>query len=51
MEKDSKKLNFKEFTPNLALRGKEMDELYKKAFLSEEDNCDSEYSQNTSTWD
>ena len=44
-------VDFKEQTPEVLLKNEKPDPLYEKAFLSREENCKTEYAQNTTTWD
>jgi hypothetical protein len=50
-KKLTKKVNFKEQTPDILLNEEKENSLYKKAFLLREDVIPSEYAQNTTTWD
>lgn len=43
--------DFSDVTPEMLLKAEKMDEQYKKAFYSHEEVNDSEYCQNTTTWD
>ena len=44
-------VDLKEQTPEVLLKNEKPDPLYEKAFLSREENCKTEYAQNTTTWD
>ena len=44
-------VNFREQRPQIPFTAAEHDALYEKAFFNEEENSQSEYSQNTTTWD
>jgi len=44
-------VSFKEQTPKMQCRTREENPLYEKAFLSSEDKSQTEYAQNTTTWD
>ena len=44
-------VNFRENRPQMAIERKEHDTLYEKAFFTGEDNCQTEYALNTTTWD
>ncbi len=46
-----KKTDFKEQTPEMLVGEEKESLLYKKAFLSREDEVMSEFAQNTTTWD
>ena len=51
-KKDEKTLiDFKDVTPEMLIGTKEEHPLYMKAFLECQEECMSEYAQNTSTWD
>lgn len=43
--------DFSDVTPEMLVREGKPDEQYKKAFYSHEEVNDSEYCQNTTTWD
>ncbi len=55
MEKDKieikPQLDFSDVTPEMLLENLKPNPLYEKAFYSQEDVNDSEYCQNTTTWD
>lgn len=55
MEREKKEYvtqpDFLDVTPEMLLKAEKMDEQYKKAFYSHEEVNDSEYCQNTTTWD
>lgn len=44
-------LNFRENKPQMQIKNITHDELYKNAFFPEEEKSQSEYAQNTTTWD
>jgi len=44
-------IDFMELTPKVLTERKKPDPLYEKAFLSREENSESEFCQNTTTWD
>lgn len=44
-------LNFRKNKPQMQIKNITHDELYENAFFSEEENSQSEYAQNTTTWD
>lgn len=44
-------IDFKEQTPEILLKAEKINALYEKSFLFREDKCNTEYSQNTTTWD
>ena len=44
-------LNFRKNKPQMQLKNITHDELYETAFFSEEEKSQSEYAQNTTTWD
>ena len=43
--------DFSDVTPKMTVREEKSDALYEKAFYSHEEVNDSEYCQNTTTWD
>lgn len=45
------KIDFKEQTPEVLIGSKKRDPLYEEAFLSREDKSESEFAENTTTWD
>lgn len=44
-------IDFKKQTPEVFIGSKKRDLLYEKAFLSREDESESEFAENTTTWD
>ena len=44
-------VDFKDVTPEVLIREKELDPLYVEAFLSRDEKSTSEFAQNTTTWD
>ena len=44
-------LNFRKNKPQMQIETIKHEELYKQAFFSAEEKSQSEYAQNTSTWD
>ena len=44
-------IDFRDVTPEMLIGVKEENPLYVKAFLEDDEECMSEYAQNTSTWD
>lgn len=44
-------VDFKEVTPEVLIKEKKENPLYEKAFLSREEEKESEFCQNTTTWD
>ena len=44
-------VDFKDVTPEMLLCIEKPDPLYEKAFLCDEDKSETEYTQNTTTWD
>ena len=44
-------INFRKHRPEIQITIAEHSELYEKAFLSVEETTQSEYGQNTTTWD
>ena len=44
-------LNFRKDKPQLQIKSITLDELYENAFFPKEEKSQSEYAQNTTTWD
>ena len=44
-------LNFRKNKPQIQIENVTHSDLYEKAFFSKEENSQSEYAQNTATWD
>lgn len=44
-------VSFKEQRAQMQINAAQHEALYEQAFLSVEDNCRTEYAQNTTTWD